>query len=99
MIKFKSSDETKITDAFTKLLRSEIRRKGLIDTGALFRSISTSIKYTANGISFEISGEDYFKYVDGNFNVTEDALDSNEFKNKITKLIEDALINVLIDKI
>ncbi len=91
---FSSSDETKITNAFTKLIQNELKKKELVDTGKLVKSISTKIKYTNSGISFEVSGEDYFKYLDDEYNVTEDALKSSGF-DKIIELIEEAFVKVI----
>ena len=93
-MKFSSSDEKKITNAFTKLVQDELRAKGLVDSGKLVKSISTDIVYTSTGISFEVSGEDYFKYLDDKHKITDGVIASSKF-NLILDLIEEAMVSVI----
>lgn len=90
MIEINKGEQTKITNAFTKLIQNELRSKGLVDSGKLVKSISTKLITTNGNYSFKISGEDYFKYLDDEYNVTEDAMKSNDF-NKIIEMLEDAI--------
>lgn len=78
-IKLDSNKLNRISDSITKLIQNEIQKKGLVDTGKMLNSISTTIKVKDSGLSIEISGVDYFKYLDSEENITEDAFKSAEY--------------------
>ena len=94
MIKLSSQYEKKATDKLTSIIQSLIKEKGLVDTGTLLNSISTKIVYNNDEISFEISGEDYFIYLDGEYSITADAMKSPAF-NKVLEIIEEGLAEAI----
>tara|TARA_R110000744_G_scaffold126526_3_gene232906 strand:+ start:4834 stop:5124 length:291 start_codon:yes stop_codon:yes gene_type:complete len=53
----------------TKIIQNEIRRQDLIDTGNLLRSIKTKVTNSRGKMKVDVTGIDYLKYVDGNFDI------------------------------
>ena len=58
-----------------RLIKKKIKDEGLVKTGKLLKSISVSYK---NG-EFEVTAEDYYAYLDEEYNISEGAIYSNEF--------------------
>lgn len=72
----------------TKLIQSEIKKKGLVKTGRLLNSISTVVMMKTDGsISIKISGEDYYDELDNKYNITNDAFNGSGFR-VVQELIE-----------
>lgn len=76
---------SKIAKKIEDILKDRIKAEGLIDSGALLRSIK--VTYNDSG-QFFIEAEDYFKYLDEKYNLSAPILDSNEISN----IIADAII-------
>jgi len=86
--------ERKLTDLYKK----EILKKDLYDTGALYRSIDVKLKISGTNITFEVASEDYLKYLDDPYSVTEDFMNSSKYKeilDDIEELVADAIYNGL----
>ena len=78
----------------TKLVKDEIKDKGLVDTGSLLKSISTNITFNGSDISIEVSGNDYYKYLDDKFSITKDAFSGPAY-DKVVDEIGDVYIDAL----
>jgi hypothetical protein len=64
-----------------KIVKAEIGRQGLIDTGNMLRSIKAKVSVSSrNKMKVDITGIDYLKYVDGNFNVIDKAKRTRAYK-------------------
>lgn len=72
-----------IEDKLTELIKKKIREDGLVKSGKLINSISTKF----DGTSFVIMAEDYYKYLDAEYNISQEVIESNEF----TSFLEDYL--------
>ena len=67
-----------IETEITKLIQSEIKNKGLVKTGRLLNSISTTVMMKSDGsLSIKVSGEDYYDELDDRYNITNDAFNWN----------------------
>lgn len=97
-LKFNSSDIKKIEGQVTKLVQDEIKRKNLVDTGSLLRSISTKITSSNNNFSINVFGNDYYQVLDDEHNITKDSLSGPGF-DKIIKELEDLYVQALEDSI
>ena len=82
--------ERKITSLFKK----EITNKDLIDTGALRRSVDTSLVKRNKVLEIDIRLMYYFKYLDEPYEVSEDL-----FKSKQYKKIENELIDLITEEL
>jgi len=81
----------KEAEALTKLLKDEIRRQDLIDTGRMLRETAANIDVThTNEISIKVISTTYYKYVDGRFKITKNALKGPKFE-KIVKKMNDMI--------
>lgn len=80
------------------LIKKEINKKGLVDTGALLDSIDVTIKETSKGLSIQVEAEDYYTFLDEEHNITEDALASSGF-NKVEEKLGDAYVDLIEEKI
>jgi len=91
MGKFKL-DKNKVSSIekeFTKLIKDEIKRLGLIDTGSLYKSISTKIVIGMDmSLDIEISGNDYFEYLDDEYEIVNNAFDSTAYNDILGSLEE-----------
>jgi len=67
-------------EMITKLIKDDIVKKGLVDTGTLRDSISTSVTISNQGeMKITVLGEDYFDELDEKYNIVDDALNSSTF--------------------
>jgi len=83
----------------TKLIQSEIKKKGLVKTGKLLNSISTQVSMNSTGsISIKVSGEDYYDELDNKYRITEDAFNSSGFRI-ISDLIQTAVAEYIQDNL
>jgi hypothetical protein len=58
-----------------RLIKKKIKDEGLVKTGKLLNSISVSYK---SG-TFQVTAEDYYEYLDEEYNISESVVNSNEF--------------------
>lgn len=100
MAKIDKKKVGRIATGLTKLLKDEIKRQDLIDTGRMLRETATKIKASANDCSFSISirSTPYYKFVDGNFKVTDNAFKGAKY-NKLIKQMEDLMGDCLESKL
>ena len=80
----------KLAKILENLIKAEIKKQDLIDTGALYKSISVRSK--GDGFSFDIEAEDYFEFVDNKFKVTEKVFNSKQWEQAVEEAVYD-LIN------
>lgn len=88
---------------FKKLVRDEIRKKKLIKTGTMIRSITSDIKVVAGEVKIELGAVYYYKFLDDGtryikaYNITNDVMETKKFQDIIMDLIGD-MIDVGIKK-
>ena len=80
-----------IESTVVRLIKDDIKSKGLVDTGTLLNSITASVKIDNGNIKISIDGEDYFKYLDDEYNITNDVINSSNFSEVESKM-EDAYL-------
>ena len=88
----------RIAKSMTKLLKDEIKRQDLVDTGRMLRETATKIKFNDNDCSFKLSvrSTTYFKYVNGNFNITKNVFASADWLTltiQLRKLVGECHLN------
>lgn len=80
---------------YTRKLKADIRKKDLIDTWALYRSIQVTAEIDLNFGTFmsanytftvKVFAEPYLVYLNERFSVTEDFVNSRSFRNTTDKL-------------
>lgn len=71
-----------IADKIEELIKKDIQSKGLIRTGAMYNSIV--VTSTGDG-DYDIQAVDYFKYVDGDNDITKDVFASKELNDFIER--------------
>lgn len=88
----------KIAKEIEKLIKKQIKKEGLIDSGKLYDSIKVKAKLINDKLEFEIIAEDYYEYLDDRYKLTENALKdksleriieieiAKEIENKISSL-------------
>ena len=78
-----------IEKKMSRRLQRLIRKKNLIDTGALWRSIDITAEVDDAGfIDVKIYSEDYLKYLDERFTVTSDFVNARGFKELVREIYE-----------
>jgi len=79
---------------FTRKFKADIRRKDLIDTWALYRSIQVTASIDLNMATFmsanysfsvQVFAEPYLVYLDERFQITNDFINSRSFANTVDK--------------
>lgn len=77
-----NSELSSIADDLTALLKSEIRRKGLIGTGRMYNSVQyISKKRNELEFTFELVAVDYFDVVDSVNNILRDMYSTAAYKS------------------
>ncbi len=84
-LEISSSAYNKIANKIRKMIKQRIKDLGLIDTGLMYDSIFVYPDYKGN---FTIESEDYFKYLDEPYNITEWVFNSEEFLDFVNETIE-----------
>lgn len=95
-LKYNKSKIRQIEVKLNNLFKSELQRKKLVDTGKLLNSIDAKID--PNTLSWTMSSENYWKYLDNEYNLTKDALNSPQYQSILLdfeELIADAIMDTL----
>jgi hypothetical protein len=80
---------------YTRKMKDDIRRKGLIDTGALLQSADVTVEIDLNFSTFmtsnftftvKIFAEPYYVYLDERFQLTNGLVNSVSFRNTTNRL-------------
>lgn len=98
VLKFDTNKIETLENEITELIRDEIRRQDLIDTGLMLRSVETKITPSGSNLEIKVSSTDYFKYVDGTYDVIDNAFDTDEY-DRIIEDLEDLYIEALENSI
>jgi hypothetical protein len=85
----------KLTALLVKLIKEDIKKKGLVDTGKMLSSVEVRLNNLSGSIVLDILVEDYFKYLDSRYNILNDVTSSREWnealEDEVEKLIEKTL--------
>lgn len=73
----------KLDSTLKNLIRDDIKRKGLVDSGALLNSIKVTFDIFTNSIILNVEAEDYFQYLDKRYNIMDDVLSSSQWQNAL----------------
>ena len=77
-----------ISITLTKAFQDEIRRQGLVDSGALLNSINVRPIQTPRGFTLKFEALDYFQYLDDKYKITQNVFDGSEFKDIEKQLVD-----------
>ena len=91
-----NSDLNRIARQIEGLIKNEITKKKLVDTGKLLNSINVKFKKTNTGYIYTIEAMDYFPYLDKEYHIIKDAFSSSEF-SKVQDGLADIFINEMLD--
>lgn len=69
------------------LLKLQIKKEGLYDTGALYNSIKVKAIINNRGFSFEIEAEDYFEFLNAKYKLTENVINNKQLQTSIEEEI------------
>ena len=97
-LKFNQRKISAIEKEMTQLVKSIIRQKQLIRTGDLHNSIETKVYQKNNNLSIQISGMDYWKYLDQPYDLSKDVFSSQQFK-RISFELNDIYVEALMKNI
>lgn len=86
-----AQDLNQLSRVLTNLIKQEIKNKGLVDTGKLYKSIEAKVNYTNGKISFDIIAEDYFEFLDNRYGIMDAVLKKTEWNNAL----EDAFVKII----
>jgi hypothetical protein len=72
----------KISNALTGVLKTQIRKQGHVDTGKMVNGTKVIATIGARGelVAKVFSKADYWKYVNGNFDILENAMKTRKWK-------------------
>ena len=88
---------SKYNNRFSNLIEADIRKKKLIKTGDLIRSIDPVFHLSNNKITIKLGAIHYFKYLDDgtryikSYNITKDVMNTQEFLDIIEDIIFDGI--------
>jgi hypothetical protein len=86
------------SDLLAKLIKDELSRQKLIDSGNLIKSIKPRYTITSQGYKLSIEALDYFKYLDARYNIMKNVLSSAAFK-EVNQLLVDAAVKQFTEDI
>jgi len=94
------SDLNSVAKDIDKLIKNEIKKKKLVDTSTLLNSISSrvTINQKTGAMDIRVVAEDYYKYLDDEYKITDSALSGAKF-TPIQKKLEEAYFKYLEEKI
>lgn len=78
----------RIASQLNRMFQDELRRQGLVDSGALLNSIKWSVTQTANGWVLKMEALDYFKYLDDRYYISKNVFASNQYSQIQTQIGE-----------
>lgn len=84
-----NSEFESIAQELNQLWKKIITDKGLVDTGRLLNSINWVVNKEGNNYKLSMISEDYYKYLDKEYNITRDAFATAEYrriKDRIAKV-------------
>lgn len=84
----------KLSRDLTLAFQDELRKQGLVKSGALLNSIKVIPIQTTNGFTLRVEALDYFEFLDDKHNITNNVLASANFKNVQEQLVN--LYNLII---
>lgn len=88
------SDYNTIAQDMTNLLKDELVRQKLVNTGKLLNSIRFTATKTSTGYKFSLFAEDYFSYLDNEYHLLD-----NMFKSSGYQLIEERLTTIVVNSL
>lgn len=86
---------SELDNELTKLIRDDIKRKGLVDSGRLLASIKVTSNVVDDNISIDIQAEDYFQYLDSRYNILSDVMNSNGWADVIGQITGEIALQFL----
>jgi hypothetical protein len=97
-----NSEFESIANDLTNLFRNTIKAKGLIESGRLINSVKWVVIKQGDNYKLSMVSEDYYKYLDKDYNITKDAFNTTEYsriKERIgtiyTIMIKTDIINAI----
>ena len=87
-----------VAQELTDLFKAEIRRQNLIDTGLMLATTRFEIVKSFGEYHFQLISTEYFEYVDNNFDVTHNVLNSQAYKQLLVR-IGQLYAAVIVDEI
>lgn len=78
----------RIASQLTRLFQDELRRQGLVDSGALLNSIRWTVRQTPSGWDFQMESLDYFTYLDDRYNISKNVFASSQYNQIQTQIGE-----------
>lgn len=84
--------KNKLEEEITNGVKKRISQLDLIDTGKMINTFGVEISFEDDGLDIEFSTTKYFKYVDGNYNITNYVLESKKIKS-----LMDEVFGMMID--
>lgn len=86
-----SGEVNKLRSQLVKLITDELKTRikslGLIDTGDMLDSTKAVVRIGSAGLDIEIESEDYYVYVDGEYNITDYVMELDSVTNLIGELV------------
>lgn len=83
----------------TQTLKKIIKEKGLYNTGALYNSVSVELEISNDTVTVNVFVNDYFKFLDENYVLTETFTSTPEFTEEVTYAFQDFIISKLDETI
>lgn len=88
-----------LSDLITKGLKDRINQLNLIDTGRMFSITESDIEFSDDGLIINITTTDYYKYLDGRYNLTDYVMDDPSISNMMTDIYGDMVIEIMFDEL
>jgi len=92
-LQFNKKDISQIEQMIVRLVRDEIRKQQLIDTGLMLRSVEAKLKIKGNSFTIDITSTEYFKYVDGDYKILDNVFKGRDYEKLILPMIEQLFVD------
>lgn len=93
------NDIQRLSKMITNELKNRIKQLDLIDTGRMFSITESDIKFTMDGLDIEITTTDYYKYLDGDYDLTDYVFNLPNISNLINSIYGDMVVEIIMNEI
>lgn len=88
-----------LSDLITNGLKDRISQLDLIDTGRMFSITESDIEFSDDGLIINITTTDYYKYLDGRYNLTDYVMNNPSISNMMNDIYGDMIIEIMFDEL
>jgi len=84
-----------LANLITVELKNRITALGLVNSGAMLSATKAIVRVNASNLDIEVESEDYFPYLDGEYNITDYVMELDS----VSSLLDELITSIAIDDV